>query len=79
MEKEPRLTLFAGPNGSGKSTLVDEQRAEWIGHYLNADDLEKALAGGGYPLADYPGEITQADPTGLRATIAPVVHEVRPE
>lgn len=39
-----RLRVFAGPNGSGKSTIHSELRPEWIGVYVNADDIEKALA-----------------------------------
>ena len=41
----PRLRLFAGPNGSGKSTLKEmkELPAGLLGHYLNADDLKRAL------------------------------------
>lgn len=39
----PRLRVFAGPNGSGKSTIQDELRPEWIGIYLNADEIEKVL------------------------------------
>ncbi len=35
--------MFAGPNGSGKSTLKDLLRPEWLGHYLNPDDLEREL------------------------------------
>lgn len=40
---KPRLRLFAGPNGSGKSTIKDALRPEWLGVYVNADDIEKAL------------------------------------
>ena len=36
-----RVRMFAGPNGSGKSTLRDELRNEWIGIYVNADEIEK--------------------------------------
>lgn len=35
--------MFAGPNGSGKSTVKDVLPPEWLGVYLNADDLEKTL------------------------------------
>lgn len=41
---QPRLRVFAGPNGSGKSTIHSLLRPEWIGAYVNADDIEKALA-----------------------------------
>lgn len=39
----PRLRVFAGPNGSGKSTILPELKAEWIGVYVNADEIEKTL------------------------------------
>jgi len=39
----PRLRVFAGPNGSGKSTLLETLPAEWIGIYINADDVERAI------------------------------------
>ncbi len=45
------MRVFAGPNGSGKSTIKDELRPDWIGAYLNADDMERALREGlGIPL-----------------------------
>lgn len=37
------MRVFAGPNGSGKSTVKDVLPPEWLGVYLNADDLEKSL------------------------------------
>lgn len=40
---QARLRVFAGPNGSGKSTIRDELRDEWIGVYVNADEIESAL------------------------------------
>jgi predicted ABC-type ATPase len=45
---EPRLRMFAGPNGSGKSTLKDILKAEWLGVYINPDDMEKAIRQRGY-------------------------------
>jgi predicted ABC-type ATPase len=39
-----RLRVFAGPNGSGKSTIRELLREEWIGVYVNADEIEKVLA-----------------------------------
>lgn len=39
----PRLRMFAGPNGSGKSTLKDILPSEWLGVYVNADEIEKAI------------------------------------
>lgn len=44
---KPRLRLFAGPNGSGKSTIKDALRPEWLGVYVNADDIEKAFVDSG--------------------------------
>lgn len=35
--------MFAGPNGSGKSTLKDALKQEWLGVYVNADEIEKIL------------------------------------
>lgn len=40
---QPRLRVLAGPNGSGKSTIQKELRPEWIGVFVNADEIEKAL------------------------------------
>lgn len=51
---QPRLRVFAGPNGSGKSTIHDLLRPEWIGVYVNADEIEKRLRGAGaLPLDDF--------------------------
>jgi predicted ABC-type ATPase len=38
-----RLRMFAGPNGSGKSTIKDMLPPEWLGVYINADDIEKSI------------------------------------
>ncbi|MEY4754564.1 MAG: hypothetical protein RJA44_2239 [Pseudomonadota bacterium] len=38
-----RLRIFAGPNGSGKSTIKDVLPPQWLGIYVNADEIEKAL------------------------------------
>lgn len=35
--------MLAGPNGSGKSTLQSELRPEWIGVFVNADEIERTL------------------------------------
>lgn len=57
--------MFAGPNGSGKSTIRDLLREEWIGVYVNADEIEKLLrrdAGldlAGFGLADAAGDLEQ--------------------
>jgi len=39
----PRLRVFAGPNGSGKSTIKEVLPAEWLGVYVNADEIEKSI------------------------------------
>lgn len=39
----PRLRVFAGPNGSGKSTILSLLQPQWIGAYVNADDIEREL------------------------------------
>lgn len=39
----PRLRLFAGPNGSGKSTLKTLLRPEFLGGYLNPDEIESEI------------------------------------
>lgn len=43
MSATPRLRLFAGPNGSGKSTIKDVIPNEWLGVYINPDEIEKGL------------------------------------
>ncbi|MCW7540436.1 zeta toxin family protein [Aquabacterium sp. A7-Y] len=42
-QAQARLRVFAGPNGSGKSTIHSVLRKEWIGIYVNADDIERTL------------------------------------
>lgn len=44
----PRLRMFAGPNGSGKSTIKDILPPEWLGVYINADDIEKSIRAHGH-------------------------------
>ncbi|MEY4564274.1 MAG: hypothetical protein RLZZ618_3551 [Pseudomonadota bacterium] len=39
----PRLRVLAGPNGSGKSTIQTELKPEWLGVFINADEIERAL------------------------------------
>jgi len=39
----PRLRMFAGPNGSGKSTLKSVIPAEFLGVYLNPDEIESKI------------------------------------
>jgi len=38
-----RLRIFAGPNGSGKSTLKSILKPEWLGIYINPDELEAKI------------------------------------
>ena len=38
----PRLRMFAGPNGSGKSTIKEILPLQWLGVYVNADEMEKS-------------------------------------
>jgi len=50
----PRLRMFAGPNGSGKSTIKDMLPPQWLGVYVNADEIEKAIRSEGcLNLADF--------------------------
>jgi len=39
----PRLRVFAGPNGSGKSTIKEVIPPEWLGVYVNPDEIEKTV------------------------------------
>lgn len=58
----PRLRMFAGPNGSGKSTLKDVLDPNWLGIYLNADDIEADIRTQGYiSLASFGVQTTQAE------------------
>ena len=43
----PRLRMFAGPNGSGKSTIKDVLPPQWLGVYINADEIEKIVRANG--------------------------------
>ncbi|WP_343628394.1 zeta toxin family protein [Roseateles sp.] len=40
---QPRLRVLAGPNGSGKSTIKRELKPQWIGVFINADEIERTL------------------------------------
>ncbi len=65
----PRLRMFAGPNGSGKSTLKDYLAPEWLGVYVNADEIEKALrSGAGLNFSDYAIDVPHADFQSFLAT-----------
>lgn len=60
-----RLRMFAGPNGSGKSTIKDMLPSEWLGVYINADEIEKTIrSSAGLNLADFN---VQADAQELRS------------
>ena len=69
---QPRLRVFAGPNGSGKSTIHELLKPEWIGVYVNADDIQRELQSAGsvdlqaYELAFSPRELQRK----LRAHMA---------
>jgi predicted ABC-type ATPase len=43
VKKTPRLRMFAGPNGSGKSTIKSELKSEWLGFYINPDEIEAEI------------------------------------
>lgn len=45
--------MLAGPNGSGKSTIQTELKPQWLGVFVNADEIERALkeSGGALDLA----------------------------
>jgi predicted ABC-type ATPase len=58
----PRLRIFAGPNGSGKSTIKDMLLPQWLGTYVNADEIETLLKlHGKIDLGGYGIAATQAD------------------
>lgn len=60
----PRLRVFAGPNGSGKSTLKDRLPPEWLGVYVNADEIEKTIrANGRLPLSEFSVSCTASELT----------------
>lgn len=40
--------MFAGPNGSGKSTLVQILKPEWLGYFINPDEIQKQILLTGY-------------------------------
>lgn len=65
---KPRLRMFAGPNGSGKSTLKEYLPLEWLGVYVNADEIEKQVRlSAGLSLADFGVLVT---PDELQAFLA---------
>jgi predicted ABC-type ATPase len=63
-----RLRMIAGPNGSGKSSIIrnlaKERSADGVfrlNHYLNADDVERALVSTGFDVAQFDVEVTLPD------------------
>jgi len=59
---QPRLRMFAGPNGSGKSTLKDVLEPNWLGVYVNADDIEAEIRQHGFmSVKPYGVSATQAE------------------
>jgi len=48
---QPRLRVLAGPNGSGKSTIKGELKPQWLGVFVNADEIERELRSGALDLA----------------------------
>jgi predicted ABC-type ATPase len=70
---QPRLRVLAGPNGSGKSTIKGELKAEWIGAFVNADEIERGLRdlGGTLDLSSFgltgaPAEVLRSVEAHLR-------------
>lgn len=64
-DRVKRLRMIAGPNGSGKSSIIRNLAKErspdgvfWLNHYLNADDVERALISTGLDLAQFELEIS---------------------
>jgi uridine kinase len=64
-DRPKRLRMIAGPNGSGKSSIIRNLAKErspdgvfWLNHYLNADDVERALVSTGLDLSQFDLEIT---------------------
>jgi predicted ABC-type ATPase len=43
VDTTPRLRMFAGPNGSGKSTIKSKLKLEWLGVYVNPDEIEAQI------------------------------------
>ncbi len=37
------MRVVAGPKGSGETTILQELRPEWVGIFVNADDIEREL------------------------------------
>lgn len=67
-DRPKRLRMIAGPNGSGKSSIIRNLAKErspdgvfWLNHYLNADDVERALVSTGLDLSQFDLEITLSE------------------
>lgn len=45
--------MISGPNGSVKSTIIKRLDPEWIGTYVNADEIQKQLNSGSVDFARY--------------------------
>jgi len=60
--------VMAGPNGSGKSTIQIELKPQWIGVFINADEIERALK-------DFDGELSLAK-LGITAKPAVVLRRL---
>jgi predicted ABC-type ATPase len=48
--KRPVFVMIAGPNGSGKSSItkeLQEIQSDFPTHYINADEIKKALLANG--------------------------------
>jgi predicted ABC-type ATPase len=63
-EKNKRLRIMAGPNGSGKSTVLKAVRKLFYsGPFVNADEIEKALANGKIlnPFSEYNLHVADGD------------------
>jgi len=56
-----RLRIFAGPNGSGKTTLKKVIKEEWLGVYVNPDDIEKLLKDSKLNFNDFKIKITEEE------------------
>ena len=65
---QPRLRVLAGPNGSGKSTIQSELKPQWIGVFINADEIERTLK-------DSNGELSLAK-LGITASPAVVLRRL---
>ena len=56
-----RLRVFAGPNGSGKSTLKSVLKPEWLGIYVNPDELELMIKNNTFDFRNFNIEINKKE------------------